>query len=98
MSQSNLARLANYLCCLDFRSPLGSANDFKDLASEYPFAVQHVSNKRQRTEVHNRAATARTYRMLWRQSRQFGRHPDISPVLRSSATRDRLSIETVSSE
>src|SRR5215475_13848146 len=31
MSQSNPARLANYLCCLDFRSPLGSANAIKHL-------------------------------------------------------------------
>jgi len=38
MSQSNLAPLANYLCCLDFCSPLGSANSFKDLADCDPSA------------------------------------------------------------
>jgi hypothetical protein len=31
ISQSKLATLANYLCCLDFRSPLGSANEIKEL-------------------------------------------------------------------
>src|SRR5262245_19279108 len=38
--QSSLARLANYLCCLDFRTPLGSANDFSELSQHRlcPFA------------------------------------------------------------
>ena len=40
MSQFNLATLANYLCRLDFRSPLGSANEIKHLLQD----LQLVSN------------------------------------------------------
>jgi len=32
MAQSKRAKVANYLCRLNFRSPLGSANDIKDLS------------------------------------------------------------------
>src|SRR5215471_16988310 len=32
MAQSKRAKVANYLCRLNFRSPLGSANDFISLA------------------------------------------------------------------
>src|SRR5262245_12806835 len=31
MAQSKRAKVANYLCRLNFRSPLGSANDFREL-------------------------------------------------------------------
>src|SRR6516225_2288554 len=33
MAQSKRAKVANYLCRLNFRSPLGSANNFKELSS-----------------------------------------------------------------
>src|SRR5215831_16676598 len=32
MAQSKRAKVANYLCRLNFRSPLGSANDYKSIA------------------------------------------------------------------
>src|SRR5215471_21228095 len=38
MAQSKRAKVANYLCRLNFRSPLGSANSFKDLANCDPSA------------------------------------------------------------
>jgi hypothetical protein len=85
MWQSNLALLANYLCCLDFCSPLGSANYFRDLGDEHNSLSNtcpiNVSGQR------CTAATARPYRMLWRQSGQLG-----------CQTRIDFSIETVSSE
>src|SRR5215469_7638671 len=38
MAQSKRAKVANYLCRLNFRSPLGSANSFKGLADCDPSA------------------------------------------------------------
>src|SRR6516164_2011601 len=61
MAQSKRAKVANYLCRLNFRSPLGSANIFKDLSDLRPFGVQHLSNKRLRTAVDNSLCVGPTF-------------------------------------
>jgi|SRR6516162_5877645 len=42
MAQSKRAKVANYLCRLNFRSPLGSANDFSILAPKTEPSGRHL--------------------------------------------------------